>query len=124
MNTIYISGYYADSTAFNYEIKPSDIQRNISNIGDEERSVNGTMNRFHIAYKSSWRLTFTNISDSIADQLQIIFTTPKEFSFRDEQGSLYTVLCERDSFSRELSAGNVSLRNIPVYTVSLGLTEL
>lgn len=124
MNKIYISGYYTNNTPFNYEIKPSDIQRSISNIGDEQRALDGTMNRFHISYKSTWKLSFTNISDSVADQLQVIFTTPDDFSFTDEQGVKYTVYCEKDSFSRQLSATNVSLRGTPVYTVNLGLVEV
>lgn len=124
MNKIYISGYYTNNTPFNYEIKPSDIQRSISNIGDEERAVDGTMNRFHISYKSTWKLSFTNVSDSVADQLQVIFTTPNQFNFTDEKGEKYTVYCEKDSFSRQLSATSVSLRGIPVYTVNLGLTQV
>lgn len=124
MNKILISGYYVDNTAFSYEIKPSDIQKNLSNIGDEQRAVDGTMNRYHINYKNTWKLSFNNISESTADQLEIIFKTPNQFSFTDEQNKKYTVYCEKDSFSRQLSATNVSLRGVPVYVVNLGLTEI
>ena len=124
MNKIYISGYYTNDTPFNYEVRPSDIQKSISNIGEENRSLDGTLNRFHIGYKRSWKLSFTNVSEAVADQLETIFTTPNQFDFTDEKSNKYTVYCEKDSFSRDLSATNVSLRGVPVYVVNLGLTEI
>lgn len=124
MNKIYISGYYTNNTPFNYEIRPSDIQKSISTIGEENRSLDGTLNRFHIGYKRSWKLSFTNVSEAVADQLEIIFTTPNQFDFTDEKSNKYTVYCEKDSFSRDLAATNVSLRGVPVYVVNLGLTEI
>jgi hypothetical protein len=124
MNKIYISGYYTNNTPFNYEIKPSQIQTTTNTIGEEERAVDGTLNRFHVAYKKSWKLTFTNVSSGIANNLEIIFTTPSQFNFIDERNDQYTVYCEKDSFSRGLTSTNVSLRGIPVYTVDFGLTEI
>ena len=124
MNKIYISGYYTNNTPFNYEIKPSQIQTTTNTIGEEERAVDGTLNRFHIAYKKSWKLTFTNVSSGIANNLETIFTTPSQFNFTDERNDQYTVYCEKDSFSRGLASTNVSLRGVPVYTVDFGLTEI
>ncbi len=124
MHKIYISGYYTDNTPFNYEIRPSDIQLSIENIGDEVRSVDGTMNRYHVGYKRTWRVTFTNIREDIADQLLVIFTTPNQFDFTDETNSKYPVYCEKSSFSKQLSATSVSLRGVPVYSVNLGLVEI
>lgn len=124
MNKIYISGYYTNNAPFNYEIRPSQVQSTTDMIGDESRSVDGTMNRFHIAYKKTWKLTFTNVSSGIANNLETIFMTPDQFNFTDERNNMYTVYCEKDSFSRSLGGENVSLRGIPVYTVDFGLTEI
>jgi hypothetical protein len=124
MNKIYISGQYTDATVFNYEINPSSIQASFSNIGEEERALDGTLNRFHIAYKRQWKLSFNNIPSGVANTLENIFLTPNSFYFTNEKGEQFQVFCEKDSFSRELSASNVSLRGIPVYTVNLGLTEI
>ena len=124
MNKIYISGYYTNDVPFNYEIRPSQIQATTNTIGDEARAVDGTLNKFHIAYKKTWKLTFTNVSSGIANSLEEIFITPTQFNFTDERNNKYTVYCEKDSFTRSLGAESVSLRGIPVYTVDFGLTEL
>ena len=124
MNKIYISGYYVGNSPFNYEIRPSQIQATTNTIGDEERAVDGTLNKFHIAYKKTWKLSFSNVSSGIANTLEVIFTTPNQFNFTDERGNSYNVYCDKDSFSRTLSAENVSLQGIPVYSVELGLVEI
>lgn len=124
MATIYISGYYTGNQEFNYEIKPSDIQFSIENIGEDIRALDGTNHRYHRAYKRKWSLTFTNVASGIANTLETIFLTPDEFDFQDIEGNKYHVFTDANTFQRNLSATNVSLRGVRVYTVTFDLCEV
>jgi hypothetical protein len=125
MAPITISGYLANNTTpFAYELKPSSVQLMIKNIGDDVKALDGTNHRFHRNYKREFKLTFTNVRDTVADEIQTVFTIPNEFIFKYIDGTSYTVYTEPDSFTKDLAATNVSLQGIAVYEVSIGLCEV
>jgi hypothetical protein len=124
MATIYISGYLSGGTPFNYEIKPNDIQTTIKNIGDDIVALDGTTHRYHRNFKKQFKLKFQNVSESVLTTLHTVFMTPDEFIFQDIDGSQYSVLTEKDSFNKTLTATKVSLRGVKVYDIDIGLIEV
>ena len=123
MAAITISGLL-NGQSFYYEIRPSNIDTSIKNIGEDIRAIDGTTNRFHRAYKREFSLSFDKVSESITTQLQQIFINPVEYVFTDISGTSYNVYTTADSFTKSLSASNVSLRGVKVYDVKIGLTEI
>lgn len=124
MATIFISGYLAGGTQFNYEIKPNDIQTTIVNIGDDIVALDGTTHRFHRNFKKKFKLKFQNVSETTAVNLHTVFTTPDQFVFQDIDGTKYTVLTEKDSFDETVAATKISLRGVKVYDVNIGLIQV
>lgn len=129
MAPIQISGYTTANQAFNYEIRPSDIQVTIKNFGDDTKAIDGTYHKFHRSYKRSFKLSFNNVLSGVANTLDTIFTTPEQMDFITMDGVKYTVFTEPDSFSSTLSATNVSRKKdaqgqyIRLYTVTFNLVE-
>lgn len=125
MAPITISGYLANNTTpFNYELKPSSVNMTIKNIGEDVTAMDGTNHRFHRNYKREFKLTFTNVKDEVATQIQTIFTVPNQFVFSNIDGTSYIVYTEANSFEKNLAATNVSLRGVKVYEVSIGICEV
>jgi hypothetical protein len=124
MATIFISGYLAGGTPFNYEIKPNEIETTIKNIGDDIVALDGTTHRYHRNFKKQFKLKFQNVSETTVSRLHTVFTTPDEFIFQDIDGSKYTVLTEKDSFSENLAATKISLRGVKVYDIDIGLIQV
>ena len=125
MSTIYVSGFLINGvTQFSYELRPNEIQTMIKNVGDDVKGLDGTNHRFHRNYKREFRLKFTNVGSGVRNQLQTIFTTPAEFHFQNADGNKYTVFTEANSFDYTLSATNVSMRGIELFSVSIGICEV
>lgn len=109
---------------FYYELKPSSIDTSIKNIGDDIQAIDGTTNRFHRAYKTEVSFTFDKVRETVANQLETIFTATTEFVYTDIRGTTYNVYTTKDSFSKSLAASNVSLQGVRLYDVKIGLTEI
>jgi hypothetical protein len=124
MSTIYISGYLAANTPFNYEIRPSSIDTVLKLFADDVRGLDGSHSRYHRGSKYEFSITFTNIQENTVNSLRNIFSIPGEYHYQHEDGSIYTVFTEMDSFKYGLQAQSVSLRGIKLYTLSIGLCEV
>lgn len=130
MAVIQISGYLTDNTtAFNYEIRPNEIQETIKNYTEDIQAIDGTFHRFHRNYKRQFKLVFNNVQSGTANTLRTIFTTPVQMNFQNIDGVNFTVFTEAGSFSSNLNGGTVALKKdennerIKLYTVGLNLVE-
>ncbi len=123
MSTIYISGYI-DSTPFNYELRPSSVEATIKTFGEDIRGLDGTNTRYHRANKHEFKLSFENVREATVLTLKNIFVNPAEYAYQHEDGTVYTVFTEADSFSTTLSSNSVSLQGIKFYNLSIGLCEV
>ena len=125
MATVFISGFLVDGvTQFSYELRPSEIQTTIKNVGEDIKGLDGTNHRFHRNYKREFKLKFTNVKDAVKDNIQTVFTIPGQFAFQNADGVKYTVYTEANSFDSTLSATNVSLQGVKLHTVSIGICEV
>lgn len=124
MAAITISGYLTGGAMFSYEIRPTSIETSIKNIGEDIQAIDGTNRRFHRNYKREFSLTFDKVKESVVTELETIFTTPDEFIYKDISGNSYLVYTQKDSFSKSLSASNVSLQGVKVYDVKIGVCEV
>jgi len=124
MAAITISGYLTGGSMFSYAIKPSSIDTNIKNIGEDIQAIDGTNRRFHRNYKREFTFSFDKVREAIVTQLETIFTTPDEFIYKDIDGNSYLVYTQKDSFTKSLNAANVSLTGVKVYDVKIGICEV
>lgn len=125
MATVFISGFLVDGvTQFSYELRPNEIQTTIKNVGEDIKGLDGTNHRFHRNYKREFKLKFTNVRDTVKNEIQTVFTIPGQFTFQNDDGTAYTVYTEANSFDSTLAATSVSLQGVKLYTVSIGVCEV
>lgn len=104
--------------------KPSSIDRKEDKIGDSKVMANGYKRFYHRAFKNQWQIAWNGVTTDVLNNVRAIYRLTSTFTFVDEQGNSYTVLCLPGGFSSTLDAANISINNVVRYDVQLTIDEV
>jgi hypothetical protein len=105
--------------------RPTEISRNLKRAGDLKTMADGTNKMYHRGFKYEFDLTWTGLPESNKAAIRTIATLTTSFTFIDEDGTSYTVLCPPDAYSDALSASNISIGlGIIYYDITLKLLQV
>lgn len=105
------------------QFKPSNIDNSDDKVGDLKIMVNGKKRFYHRAFKRQWQISWNGVSTTVLNSIRAIYRLTSTFTFIDEQGASFTVICLPGNFSSTLDATNISIKNVVYYDVKLTIDE-
>lgn len=101
---------------------PSAIAENAEKVGVPIRAANGTRRFAHRALKKQWELSWETLTLAEVTPIRTIYNLTTTFTYRDENLTSYTVLCDSDALSITTS-DTWPTDNTVYYDVTLTIKE-
>jgi|DEB3_MinimDraft_2_1074329.scaffolds.fasta_scaffold04897_2 hypothetical protein len=133
LSPIYFSGYQG-TTVFYMDAKASSFQKSTVTFGDKLEAVDGSVHYMHRSFKDQWTFTWNLIRYSAPEGYPLATVEKLKTFYRSValsgtsinlviQGQTYNVIPDPNSWSEQLSANEVTLTNVPYYTVSFRVVQ-
>lgn len=134
LDPIYFSGYIGTS-GFYMDAKASTIAKNTVTFGDKIEAVDGSVHYLHRSFKEQWTVSWNLIRYSAPTNYPLATVQKLKELYRSValsgtslvlgiEGQKYNVIPDPNSWSEQLSANEVSMTNVPYYTVSFKVVEV
>jgi hypothetical protein len=82
---------------------PIGIQEAIKKIGTLIIGRDGTRNWMHRSVKTGWAIRWEDAPEATKAAIKTIFLLSTTFTYRDETGTAYTVQCDEDDLTSDVS---------------------
>lgn len=83
---------------------PMAVSEQQTKKGTEQESLNGTQRFVHRATKREWTISWKTVSSTVRASVAAVYALTTSFTFIDQFGTSYTVLCKPSGFRSQSSA--------------------
>jgi hypothetical protein len=102
-------------------LHPTSVEVEEIEIAESERMENGTLRKWHRAYKNKWTLTWDGLHQDNIAGIRTLFRTTGVIVFNDEENTSFNVMTME--FNHTLSATKESRNGVFYYDIELILEE-